>query len=80
MCDRVAARLISGTYRTGAEVRAALAACFKLNSVQVRALLTPLAPPDVVDAAAAHATALADELCKADGREVRPRYNMLLFF
>ncbi|XP_047986370.1 uncharacterized protein LOC125226430 [Leguminivora glycinivorella] len=65
-----AARLISGTYRTAEEVRAALAACFKLNSVQVRALLTPLAPPDVVDAAAHHARALADELCRADGREI----------
>ncbi|XP_063379407.1 uncharacterized protein LOC134666186 [Cydia fagiglandana] len=65
-----AARLISGTYRTAEEVRAALAACFKLNSVQVRALLAPLAPPDVVDAAAHHARALADELCRADGREI----------
>ncbi|XP_063621127.1 afadin isoform X2 [Cydia splendana] len=65
-----AARLISGTYRTAEEVRAALAACFKLNSVQVRALLTPLAPPDVADAAALHARALADELCRADGREI----------
>ncbi|CAK1553482.1 unnamed protein product [Leptosia nina] len=66
-----AARLIQGEYRTADDVRAALAACFKLNSVQVRALLTPLLPPDLVEAAVAHARALADELYRADGREIR---------
>lgn len=65
-----AARLIQGEYRTAEEVRAALAACFKLNSVQVRALLANVAPPEVVEAAVAHARALADELYRADGREV----------
>ncbi|CAH0727900.1 unnamed protein product, partial [Brenthis ino] len=65
-----AARLISGTYRTAEEVCGALGACFKLNSVQVRALLAPLLPPDLVDAAAAHARARADELYRADGREI----------
>ncbi|CAF4775852.1 unnamed protein product [Pieris macdunnoughi] len=65
-----AARLIQGEYRTAEEVRAALAACFKLNSVQVRALLSPLLPPDLVEAAVAHARALADELYRADGREI----------
>ncbi|XP_045513952.1 afadin isoform X4 [Pieris brassicae] len=65
-----AARLIQGEYRTAEEVRAALAACFKLNSVQVRALLSPLLPPELVEAAVAHARALADELYRADGREI----------
>ncbi|XP_022118959.2 afadin isoform X3 [Pieris rapae] len=65
-----AARLIQGEYRTAEEVRAALAACFKLNSVQVRALLSPLLPADLVEAAVAHARALADELYRADGREI----------
>ncbi|XP_013177588.1 PREDICTED: afadin-like [Papilio xuthus] len=66
-----AARLIQGEYRTAEEVRATLSACVKLNSVQVRALLAPIAPPDIVDAAVAHARALADELYRADGREIR---------
>ncbi|KAL0840571.1 hypothetical protein ABMA28_015785 [Loxostege sticticalis] len=66
-----AARLIQGTYRTAEEVRAALSACFKLNSVQVRALLTPLAAPEIVEAAVAHARALSDELHRSDGREIR---------
>ncbi|GBP92246.1 Afadin [Eumeta japonica] len=65
-----AARLIQGEYRTADEARAALATCFKLNSAQVRALLAPLVPADVVEAAAAHARALADELYRADGREI----------
>ncbi|XP_064071311.1 afadin isoform X3 [Vanessa tameamea] len=65
-----AARLIAGTYRSAEEVCGALGACFKLNSVQVRALLAPLLPPDLVDAAAAHARARADELYRADGREI----------
>lgn len=65
-----AARLIQGEYRTVEEVRAALSACFKLNSVQVRALLTPVATPEIVEAAVAHARALADELYRADGREI----------
>ncbi|KAI5636412.1 DIL domain-containing protein [Phthorimaea operculella] len=65
-----AARLIQGEYRTPEEVRAALAACFKLNSVQVRALLAPLVTPDVLEAGVQHARALADELCRADGREI----------
>lgn len=66
----LSARLIQRTYRTPGEVVSALTSCSKLNSVQVRALLTPLAPPDAVEAAAAHARSLADELCRADGREV----------
>ncbi|CAH2075120.1 unnamed protein product, partial [Iphiclides podalirius] len=66
-----AARLIQGEYRTAEEVRAALSACVKLNSVQVRALLAPIAPPELVEAAVAHARALADELYRADGREIR---------
>ncbi|CAG4937007.1 unnamed protein product [Colias eurytheme] len=70
-----AARLIQGEYRTAEEVRAALAACFKLNSVQVRALLAPLLPPDLLDAAVQHARALADELYRADGREIRLEEN-----
>lgn len=70
MCGACAARLIAGTHRSAEEVCGALGACFKLNSVQVRALLAPLLPPDLVDAAAAHARARADELCRADGREV----------
>lgn len=70
MCGACAARLIAGTYRSAEEVCGALGACFKLNSVQVRALLAPLLPPDLVDAAAAHARARADELYRADGREV----------
>lgn len=45
--------------------------------MQVRALLTSLAPPDVVDAAAAHARSLADELCRADGREVSASVALL---
>lgn len=49
----------------------ALSSCSKLNSVQVRALLTPLAPPEVIEAGVAHAARLADELCRADGRGVR---------
>nr|XP_026485861.1 afadin isoform X3 [Vanessa tameamea] len=65
-----AARLIAGTYRSAEDVCGALGACFKLNSVQVRALLAPLLPPDLVDAAAAHARARADELYRADGREI----------
>ncbi|KAJ2939621.1 hypothetical protein O0L34_g14338 [Tuta absoluta] len=65
-----AARLIQGEYRTAEEARAALAACFKLNSVQVHALLAPLLAPDVLDAAVQHARALADELCRADGRQI----------
>ncbi|XP_050342445.1 afadin isoform X1 [Nymphalis io] len=65
-----AARLIAGSYRSAEEVCGALGACFKLNSVQVRALLAPLLPPDLVDAAAAHARARADELYRADGREI----------
>lgn len=74
-CMWYPARLIQGEYRTAEEVRAALSACVKLNSVQVRALLAPVAPHDVVDAAVAHARALADELYRADGREVK---NMIL--
>ncbi|XP_045493705.1 afadin isoform X7 [Colias croceus] len=70
-----AARLIQGEYRTAEEVRAALAACFKLNSVQVRALLAPLLPPELLDAAVQHARALADELYRADGREIRLEEN-----
>ncbi|XP_053603122.1 afadin isoform X4 [Plodia interpunctella] len=66
-----AARLIQGSYRTAEEARAALSACFKLNSVQVRALLSATSSADVVQAAVAHARALADELCRADGREIR---------
>lgn len=73
MCVACAARLIAGTYRSAEEVCGALGACFKLNSVQVRALLAPLLPPDLVDAAAAHARARADELYRADGREVGHR-------
>ncbi|XP_061377964.1 afadin isoform X2 [Danaus plexippus] len=65
-----AARLISGTYRNAEEVCGALGACFKLNSVQVRALLSPLLPPDLVEAAVHHARARADELYRADGREI----------
>ncbi|XP_023941942.2 afadin isoform X3 [Bicyclus anynana] len=65
-----AARLISGAYRNAEEVCGALGACFKLNSVQVRALLAPLLPPELVDAAAAHARSRADELYRADGREI----------
>ncbi|XP_068630825.1 afadin isoform X2 [Battus philenor] len=66
-----AALLIQAEYRTPDEVRSALSACVKLNSVQVRALLSPIAPPEIVDAAVAHARALADELYRADGREIR---------
>lgn len=66
----ITARLIQGEYRTPEEVRAALSACVKLNSVQVRALLSPIAPPEMVEAAVDHARALADELYRADGREV----------
>ncbi|XP_045765016.1 afadin isoform X5 [Maniola jurtina] len=65
-----AARLISGTYRSAEDVCGALGACFKLNSVQVRALLAPLLPPELVDAAVAHARSRADELYRADGREI----------
>ncbi|XP_039748543.1 afadin isoform X2 [Pararge aegeria] len=65
-----AARLISGAYRNAEEVCSALGACFKLNSVQVRALLAPLLPPELVDAAVAHARSRADELYRADGREI----------
>ncbi|CAG9785219.1 unnamed protein product [Diatraea saccharalis] len=66
-----AARLIQGEYRTADEARAALSACFKLNSVQVRALLAPLTPPEVLEAAVNHARALSDELHRSDGREIR---------
>ncbi|CAH2992029.1 unnamed protein product [Chilo suppressalis] len=66
-----AARLIQGEYRTADEARAALSACFKLNSVQVRALLAPLASPEVLEAAVNHARALSDELHRSDGREIR---------
>lgn len=72
----IAARLIQGEYRTPEEVRAALSACFKLNSVQVRALLAPRAPAEIVEAAVAHARALSDELHRSDGREVR--YDIVL--
>ncbi|XP_041976702.1 uncharacterized protein LOC121731364 [Aricia agestis] len=65
-----AARLIQGTYRTAEEACAAVSSCFKLNSVQVRALLSPLLPPDILEPAVAHARANADELSRADGREI----------
>lgn len=80
MCVACAARLISGTYRSAEEVCGALGACFKLNSVQVRALLAPLLPPDLVDAAAAHARARADELYRADGREVGHRNSLHAYY
>lgn len=67
----ISARLIQGEYRTAEEVVAALKACFKLNSVQTRALLTPLAPPDVVEAGVAYVRTHTDELYRADGREIR---------
>ncbi|KAJ8732197.1 hypothetical protein PYW08_014927 [Mythimna loreyi] len=66
-----AARLIQGEYRTADEAVAALKACFKLNSVQTRALLTPLASPDVVEAGVAYVRTHTDELYRADGREIR---------
>ncbi|CAB3243951.1 unnamed protein product [Arctia plantaginis] len=66
-----AARLIQGEYRTEEDVCAALKACFKLNSVQARALLAPLAPPDVVEAGVAYVRTHTDELYRADGREIR---------
>ncbi|XP_063890588.1 afadin isoform X2 [Helicoverpa armigera] len=66
-----AARLIQGEYRTPDEAVGALKACFKLNSVQTRALLTPLAPPDVVEAGVAYVRAHTDELYRADGRDIR---------
>nr|XP_049703133.1 afadin isoform X3 [Helicoverpa armigera] len=66
-----AARLIQGEYRTPDEAVGALKACFKLNSVQTRALLTPLAPPDVVEAGVSYVRAHTDELYRADGRDIR---------
>lgn len=65
------ARLIQGEYRTADEAVAALKACFKLNSVQTRALLSPLAPPDVVEAGVAYVRSHTDELYRADGRDIR---------
>lgn len=41
-----------------------------MNSVQARALLAPLAPPDVVEAGVAYVRSHTDELYRADGREV----------
>ncbi|XP_072940434.1 afadin isoform X3 [Epargyreus clarus] len=73
-----AARLIQGEYRTAEEARAALEGCCKLNSVQVRALLAPLAAPDALDAAVAHTRASTDELYRADGREIRLEESMWL--
>lgn len=52
-------------------------ACFKLNSVQLSCLLGGFTDdrgvrlqPDLVQAAVQHAQGLADELHRADGREV----------
>lgn len=49
----------------------ALKSCFKLNSVQARALLAPLAPAELVEAGVRHVRAHTDELVRADGRDVR---------
>ncbi|KAG7299602.1 hypothetical protein JYU34_016587, partial [Plutella xylostella] len=69
-----AARLIQGSYRTVEDIRLALSACFKLNSVQVRALLGGLEPA-LLEAGVAAARAAADELCTADGRQITLEEN-----
>ncbi|XP_026729442.1 afadin isoform X4 [Trichoplusia ni] len=66
-----AARLIQGEYRTAEEVVGALKACFKLNSVQARALLAPLVSEPVLEAGVGYVRAHTDELYRADGRDIR---------
>lgn len=68
---RVVARLIQGEYRTAEEVVGALKACFKLNSVQARALLAPLVSEPVLEAGVGYVRAHTDELYRADGRDIR---------
>ncbi|VVC92346.1 unnamed protein product [Leptidea sinapis] len=63
------------TEATAPTLQALASAMVLLRRCRVRALLAPLLPPDLVDAAAAHARALADELYRADGREITLEEN-----
>uniref|UniRef100_A0A1L8E626 Putative actin filament-binding protein afadin n=1 Tax=Nyssomyia neivai TaxID=330878 RepID=A0A1L8E626_9DIPT len=55
-----------------AEVQQLAHSCFRLNSLQMKALLDQEAiPPNLIDIALQMAVSVADELTLADGREVR---------
>ncbi|XP_025829531.1 afadin isoform X10 [Agrilus planipennis] len=73
------AHLLQAPKSTAEELANLSAACFKLNSLQLRALLTQykaepgeqVAPPAMLEQAARAAEGVADELARAEGREVR---------
>lgn len=56
-----------------AEVQQLACSCFRLNSLQMAALLSQeMIPKNIVDTAVRMAESVADELTRADGREVIP--------
>ncbi|KAF5290937.1 hypothetical protein FQA39_LY14543 [Lamprigera yunnana] len=73
------AHLLQASKQTPEELANLSAACFKLNSLQLRALLTQykgehgeqVAPATLLEQAARAAEGVADELARAEGREVR---------
>ncbi|KAK5646541.1 hypothetical protein RI129_005005 [Pyrocoelia pectoralis] len=73
------AQLLQASKQTPDELANLSAACFKLNSLQLRALLTQykgepgeqVAPAALLEQAARAAEGVADELARAEGREVR---------
>ncbi|XP_071053115.1 afadin isoform X2 [Onthophagus taurus] len=73
------AHLLQAPKSSADELATLSAACFKLNSLQLRALLTQykgepgeqVAPPPLLEHAARAAEGVADELARAEGREVK---------
>ncbi|KAI4465248.1 afadin [Holotrichia oblita] len=73
------AHLLQAPKYTADDLAKLSAACFKLNSLQLRALLTQykgdigeqVAPPPLLEHAARAAEGVADELARAEGREVK---------
>lgn len=58
-----------------ADVQQLTCSCFRLNSLQMAALLSQeMVPKNIVDTAVRMAESVADELTRADGREVGQSY------
>lgn len=68
-----AAHILQASKTNSEEIASAVSACFKLNSVQVAALLgtgEERLPPPLLQMAVTRAQSYADELYRADGREI----------